>query len=307
MRMTAAVWAMLLVLSVLWGGSFFFVGVAVGAVPPLLLVWCRVAIAAVALLLFLVATGRRLPNDRAVWVAFLGMGLLNNVIPFGLITWGQTEIASGLASIINAMTPVSTVVLAHFLTEDERLTPGRLAGVLLGLAGVVVLIGTEALQGFGVAVLAQVAVLTATVSYGFAGIWGRRFKRLGVEPTVAATGQVVASTLILGLPAFMLSAPWTLPIPGVDVVAAIVGLAILSTALAYILFFRILAAAGAGNVMLVTLLVPVSAILLGWLFLDEVLEPRQFAGMALIGLGLACLDGRPFAWARRLAEPRRAG
>ncbi|MEM1102374.1 MAG: DMT family transporter [Pseudomonadota bacterium] len=290
--MTASVWAMLLALSVLWGGSFFFVEVAVASLPPLLLVWLRVAIAAIALVVFLHVTGRRLPRDRDAWIAFLGMGLLNNVIPFSLIAWGQTEISSGLASIINAMTPVCAVVLAHLLTEDEKLTPARLTGVLLGVAGVVVLIGLDALEGIGAAVLAQLAVLGATVSYGFAGIWGRRFKRAGIEPTVAAAGQVAGSTIILAVPVLVLSAPWTLPLPSGTVILSMLGLALLSTALAYVLFFRILAAAGAGNVMLVTLLVPPSAILLGWAFLGERLELQHMAGMALIGLGLVWLDGR---------------
>ncbi|MEM6420998.1 MAG: DMT family transporter [Pseudomonadota bacterium] len=292
MRMTASVWAMLLALSVLWGGSFFFVEVAVASLPPLLLVWLRVAIAAIALVVFLHITGRRLPRGRDAWIAFLGMGLLNNVIPFSLIAWGQTEISSGLASIINAMTPVSAVVLAHLLTEDEKLTPARLTGVLLGVAGVVVLIGLDALEGIGAAVLAQLAVLGATVSYGFAGIWGRRFKRSGIEPTVAAAGQVAGSTIILALPVLVLSAPLTLPMPSGTVILSMLALALLSTALAYVLFFRILAAAGAGNVMLVTLLVPPSAILLGWAFLGERLELQHMAGMALIGLGLVWLDGR---------------
>ncbi|MEL6773402.1 MAG: DMT family transporter [Pseudomonadota bacterium] len=296
MRMTAGTWGMLLALSVLWGGSFFFVEIIVAAIPPLMLVWLRVALAALALLVFLRLTGRSLPMTRAAWVAFLGMGLLNNVVPFSLIAWGQTEIASGLASIINAMTPVSAVVLAHFLTADEALTPGRITGVLMGLAGVVVLIGVEALEGIGVAVVAQIAVLAATISYGFAGIWGRRFKRLGIEPTVAAAGQVTGSTLLLAIPAFVVAPPWALPMPSLAVVFSILGLAVLSTALAYVLFFRILAAAGAGNVMLVTLLVPPSAILLGWGFLDETLEARQIAGMALIGLGLLWLDGRAIGW-----------
>ncbi|MEL6266337.1 MAG: DMT family transporter [Pseudomonadota bacterium] len=292
MQMTAAVWTMLVGLSVLWGGSFFFVEIAVTVLPPLLLVWLRVAIAFAVLALFLAAVGRRPPLDRESLVAFAGMGLLNNVVPFTLISWGQTEIASGLAAILNALTPVSTMLLAHLATTDEKLTRARGLGVVLGLAGVVVLVGPGALAGLGTAVLAQVAVLGATLSYGLASLWGRRFRRLGIDPVEAATGQLAASTAILTLPALVLTAPWALPAPGVTVWAAMLGLGTLSTALAYVLFFRVLQRAGAGNVMLVTLMVPPSAILLGWLVLDERLGPEHLAGMALIAAGLVVIDGR---------------
>ncbi|MEO0761269.1 MAG: DMT family transporter [Pseudomonadota bacterium] len=184
------------------------------------------------------------------------------------------------------------MLLAHLATTDEKLTRARGLGVVLGLAGVVVLVGPGALAGLGTAVLAQVAVLGATLSYGLASLWGRRFRRLGIDPVEAATGQLAASTAILTLPALVLTAPWALPAPGVTVWAAMLGLGTLSTALAYVLFFRVLQRAGAGNVMLVTLMVPPSAILLGWLVLDERLGPEHLAGMALIAAGLVVIDGR---------------
>ncbi|MEM6356993.1 MAG: DMT family transporter [Pseudomonadota bacterium] len=294
MQITNAAWVMLLVLSVLWGGTFFFVEVAVAALPPFVVVWLRVALAALALFAFCWATGRRMPATREAWVAVAVMGLLNNVIPFSLITWGQTEIESGVASIMNAMTPVSAVLLAHFFTEDEKLTGPRALGVGLGILGVIVLIGWDALAGLGGAVLGQLAVLAATVSYGFSSLWGRRFRAMGLDPVVTATGQVTCSTMIL-LPALLLMQPWTLPVPGWEVVGSLVGLAVFGTAVAYILFFRILAIAGAGNAMLVTLLIPPSAILLGWAVLGERLGPQHFAGFAIIGLGLLFLDGRLLA------------
>jgi drug/metabolite transporter (DMT)-like permease len=282
----------LLALSILWGGSFFFVGVAVKALPPLTLVLLRVAIAAIALHIVLRATRTAMPWDGKTWLAFLGMGLLNNAIPFSLIVWGQTQIASGLASILNATTPLFTVLIAHVLTADERLTKSRVAGILVGLAGVVVLIGPQALAGLGKDVAAQLAVLGAAISYGFAAIFGRRFKRMGVPPLATATGQVTASSLLLLPVAMIADRPWTLPWPDLPVWAAILGLALLSTALAYVVFFRILASAGAVNLSLVTFLIPVSAIILGGAFLGESLAPIDFVGMALIGLGLAAIDGR---------------
>lgn len=290
--MTASEWAMLLGLSMLWGGSFFFNGVALRELPPLTLVLLRVGLAALILLAVLRAVGVRLPRSPEAWVAFLGMGLLNNALPFCLIVWGQTAIASGLAAILNATTPLFAVVVAHFLTADEPMTGNRLAGVLVGLGGVAVMVGPSALAGLGDDAVAQGAVLLAACAYAFAGVFGRRFKRLGVPPLATAAGQVVASTLLLLPLALLVDRPWTLAVPDWTVGAAVLGLAALSTALAYVVYFRILATAGATNLLLVTFLIPVSAILLGSLVLGERLDPRHVLGMALIGAGLAAIDGR---------------
>ena len=301
-RMGPTEWVLLIALSVLWGGSFFFVGVAVAELPPFTIVLLRVTIAALALHLALRMLGVAMPWDRNAWLAFFGMGLLNNAIPFSLIVWGQTQIASGLASILNATTPLFTVLVAHVVTADERLSRARLVGVLLGIAGVVVMIGPAAVAELGRDVLAQLAVLAAALSYACAGVFGRRFKRMGVAPLATAAGQVSASSLLILPLALMVDRPWTMPVPGVAALAAILGLALLSTALAYYLFFRILAAAGAVNLLLVTFLIPISAILLGCLVLGEMLTVAQVAGMALIGAGLAAIDGRiPTALRARLA------
>ena len=197
-----------------------------------------------------------------------------------------------MASILNATTPLFTVIVAHGLTSDERMTGARLFGVIAGLAGVVAMMGPAALEGIETNVLAQAAVLAAALSYAFAGIYGRRFKRLGVPPLLTATGQVTASTILLAPMALMVDQPWTLPMPGLDTWAALIGLAALSTALAYILYFRILATAGAINLLLVTFLIPVSAIFLGAAVLGGRLNLEHFLGMALIGAGLAAIDGR---------------
>ncbi len=285
-------WAMLLALAALWGGSFFFNAVAVRELPSFTLVWLRVAVAAVTLLGALRLLGQRMPTEGRIWAAFFGMGLLNNVVPFVLIVWGQHHIASGLASILNATTPLFTILAAHLLTPDERLTPLKAAGVAVGFAGAVSMIGPDALGGLGTGVTAQVACLAGALSYAFAGIFGRRFKRMGVAPMATAAGQVCASTLLL-LPLMLLvDRPWTLAMPHAATWGAVLGVGLLSTALAYVLYFRILAAAGATNLVLVTFLIPVSAILLGALALGETLLPRHFGGMALIGAGLACIDGR---------------
>lgn len=287
-------WSLLIILSLLWGGSFFFVGVAVKALPPFTIVTLRVGLAAVALYVFVLASGRRMPADARIWVAFFGMGFMNNVTPFCLIVWGQTHIASGLASILNATTPLFSVMVAHWFTRDEKLTPGRLAGVAMGFTGVVVIIGHDVLHDLGTHSLAQFAVLGAAISYSCAAVFGRRFRSLGIAPQVTATGQVAASTLMLIPVTLFVDRPWTLPVPDAEVWAAILCLAILSTAVAYIIYFRILASSGATNILLVTFLIPVSAIWLGVTVLGEQLLARHLAGMALIGLGLAVLDGRVF-------------
>jgi drug/metabolite transporter (DMT)-like permease len=299
--MTAPEWAMLLVLALFWGGSFFFVGIAVKELPPLTIVALRVSLAALILWLCAPALGVFIPRRREVLGAFLGMGLINNVIPFCLIAFGQTQLASGLASILNATTPLFTVLAGHFLTADERLTPPRLAGALCGLLGVAGMIGPQLVEGLGGDALAEIAILGAAMSYGFASLFGRRFRRLGINPIATATGQVTASGLMLVPIALFVDRPWMLPLPGAATFVAVAALASLSTALAYILYFRILSGAGATNVVLVTLLAPVSSILLGAIVLHEHLEPRHFIGLALIGLGLACIDGRPLK-ALRMAK-----
>ena len=235
-----------------------------------------------------------MPAERPVWVAFAGMGLLNNAIPFSVIVWGQQHVAAGVASILNAATPLFTVIFAHFLTSDERMTGGKLAGVLVGFIGVAVMIGFDAIESLGTHVAAQLMCLAGAVSYALAGIYGRRFKAMGVTPMMTATGQVVTSSKMLLPLVLIVDRPWTLPMPSHSAIAALIGVASISTALAYVIYFRILATAGATNLLLVTFLVPVSAILLGTLLLGETLRPKHFAGMALIGLGLAAIDGRPW-------------
>jgi drug/metabolite transporter (DMT)-like permease len=282
----------LAILSIVWGGSFLFVGVAVRELPPLTIVALRVVTAASALLLTLRLMGVDLPRTRQVWSAFLGMSILNNVIPFTLIVWGQSHIASGLASILNATTPLFTVIVAHYLTEDERLTGQRFAGVIVGFAGVAVMIGAAAFASLDASILAQLAVLGAALSYGFSGVFGRRFKTMGIPPLATAAGQVTVSSAILLPTALIVDRPWTLAMPSTGAIVSLAALGLVSTAFAYLIFFRLLARAGATNVGLVTFLIPVSAILLGVLVLGETLAMRHMAGMALIGGGLILIDGR---------------
>ena len=282
-------WGLIIILSILWGGSFFFVGVAVKEVPPLTIVFCRVGLASIILLGIVYLKGDKMPASPSLWGGFIIMGALNNLIPFSLIVWGQTHIESGLASILNATTPIFSVVLAHLLTREERLTTNRVTGVLIGWIGVTVLIGIESLKGFGIEVIGQIAVLGAACSYACAAIYGRRFKDL--SPLVVATGMLCSSTIMMTPFALIVDQPWNLS-PSVMTLMALFGLAAISTSLAYIIYFRVLATSGPTNILLVTFLIPLSAILLGVTVLGERLGWNAFVGMGMIFIGLIAIDGR---------------
>lgn len=290
--MSRADWGILLTLSVLWGGSFFFIGVAIHSIAPLTLVLLRVTLAAIFLWGWRIARRERLGLPMRTISALAVLALLNNVLPFILFAWAQRTIPSGLASILNATTPIWGVIVAHVFTGDERATPARFAGVLLGFAGVAVMIGADLVGEIGRNLLAELACLAATLCYGLAGVWGRRFHRLGVTPVAVSSGQFTAAALIMLPLVLLFEPPWQHFAPTPQALLAVAGLSFFCTAVAYILYFRLLASAGATNSLLVTFLIPVTAILLGTIFLGERLEPRHFIGIALIGLGLAAIDGR---------------
>ncbi|MFK7887922.1 MAG: DMT family transporter [Gammaproteobacteria bacterium] len=293
LKMGTLEWLMLVALAALWGGSFFFAKIALADIPPLTLVWLRVTIAATTLALVMRFTGRAIPRDPALWKTFMLMGLVNNLIPFSLLFWGQTHIGAGLASIFNATVPLFTVIIAQFTLADERLNAGKLIGVGLGIAGVAVMIGMDLSQGVGTwNVLAMLACIAASLSYGIASVYGRRFSAQGIAPISVAFGQLASTTVMLLPLALITEQPWTLAAPSTNTVLSVLALALACTALAYILFFRILARGGATNISLVTLLIPVSAVLLSTVFLDERLGLNHMAGMALILIGLLALDGR---------------
>jgi drug/metabolite transporter (DMT)-like permease len=294
-RIYARDWSLLGVLSILWGGSFFFNGLALKELPPLTLVLLRVAFAALILLPVARAYRIRFPSGLAGWKPFFAVAFFNNVLPFSLIVVGQTFIASGLASILNATTPLFAVVVMA-LAGEEKLLARRVGGVTVGLVGVIILRGGFGLdaagQGIGV-----VLCLGAAASYGVAALVARR-QLAGSPPLATATFQLLASSGMMILVACIAEHPWTLPLPGPATWLAVIGLAALSTALAYIVFFQILRRSGATNVMLVTLLVPVTAILLGYLLLGESISLREIAGALVIGSALLLIDGRLFDFLR---------
>jgi drug/metabolite transporter (DMT)-like permease len=296
--MNAREWTMLLVLSAIWGCSFFFTAVMLRELPPITSVFLRVGIGASVLVPVIYLLGYRLPAERRAWIAFFSMALTNNVIPFALIAWGQTHIASGLAAILNATTPLWTVLVAHVATSDEKISANRLAGVALGITGVAWMIGGDALRELGSNVAAQLAVILGAVFYAFSGVYAKRFDRMGIPPIVTSAGLLTASSAMMFILMIAADRPWTLMVPSMQVWGAALGIGVFATALAYILYFRILATAGATNLLLVTLLIPVGAILLGTLVLGERLETKHFIGMALIAAGLAAIDGRIFRHSR---------
>ncbi len=300
-------WSTLFVLSVLWGGTFFFAKIALAALPPMTLVFCRVLVGALALIVFMRLAGIAMPSGQSAWLAFFVMGLLNNVLPFGLIFWGQSAMpadnAVSLAAILNATTPVFGVLVAHVMTRDEKLTPARFVGVCLGFAGAAVVIFPRlnlASLALDRSMLGMMACLLAALVYCFASLYGRQFKTMQIVPVQVAFGQLAASSLIMAPVSLFVDHPWQLPLPQWQPVVAVLALGIVSTALAYILFFQLLASAGATSILLVTFLIPISAIILGWLFLSEQVGIPHLVGMCLIGLGLVTIDGRALKWLQKI-------
>jgi drug/metabolite transporter (DMT)-like permease len=298
LTMTASDWLLLIFLSTLWGGAFFFVEVAVPEIPPLTLALARCGFAAVLLIIYVHASGLSLPAGLRTWAALLPLAAMNTVLPFCLIFWGQTHITSSLASILNASAPLFSIVLAHLATADDRMTLPRATGVAIGFVGVVVMIGVDALRDIGVDVLAQLAVVLAAFFYASAGVYGRRFKAL--PPSVVAASVLTLGTIMLIPVSALVDMPWRLSMPSVPAIVATLALSLLSTGLAFLIYFRVLGRAGAVNFQLVAFLIPISAILLGVGLLGEQLEPRHLAGMAAIAIGLAAIDGRPWRVLRRV-------
>jgi drug/metabolite transporter (DMT)-like permease len=265
-------------------------------IKPLTVVECRVAIGALILLGYIKLTGKNLPLSFSAWRSFAIMAVFNNIIPFTLIVWGQTHIQSGLASILNASTPIFSVIINHYFTRDEYITPNRLIGVIIGWIGVALLIGIESLRGLGSNVYGQLAILGAALSYAIAAAYGRKFKQ--TQPSVVSTGMLICSSIIMIPLVFIFESPFSY-IPSTTSLVALISLGIFSTSLAYIIYFHVLAKAGATNILLVTFLIPINAIILGTLILGERIAWNGFAGLALILIGLSAIDGRLFQKIKR--------
>lgn len=290
--MTPVEWILLFILGGFWGCTFFFNEIAILELPPLSIILFRVGLASIILWIVVFASGITIPRSRDVWVALGIMAAINSAIPFFLIAWGQIHITGGLASILIATSPLFAVVGAHYWTRDEGLTPGKIIGILAGLIGVVFLLGPELLGDIGSDLIGQLSVLAAAICYAGSAIYGRRFATFGVPPLFVATGQMTMATVLLVPFTLIVDQPWNLANPSLPVWGAIISLAVVSTTFAYLIYFRILANAGAINILLVNFLVPVSALLLGIFVLGETLTIEQVIGLACIVVGLVTIDGR---------------
>ena len=283
-------WAELLLLAFIWGGSFLSIRIALDEIGPLTTVAHRTGWAMLILWTYVIIRRLEVPTDWRVWAAFLVMGLLNNVIPFSLMAWGQLHIETGLTSILNASTAIFGVIAAAIFFADEQLTVRKAIGVTIGFIGVSTAIGLGAFKNFDIRSLGQLAVIGGTVSYALAGVWAR--KMLGhLKPQVAAAGMLTGASLISISIAYVGEGPISLDLEP-RTWAAISYYAIIATAIAYMIYYRVLAMAGSGNLMLCTLLVAPVAIILGAIVLGEALPLRAYAGFALLALGLMILDGR---------------
>jgi drug/metabolite transporter (DMT)-like permease len=300
-RLDGKGWAFLFSLALLWSISFVFIKVAAEKVPVLTLVLVRVGLAALVLHAVILLTGRIYPARRAVYGRFAVMGLMNNVLPFALIVFATARIGAGAASILNATAPIFTLIVAHLITVDEKITPRKIVGILLGVAGVVAMAGPQAAAGLTGDLAAVAAMLVACFFYGISAIYGRGFG--GIDATVSAACQLTASAILLLPMSLVFERPWEIAAPGGAAIASVLALAILSTAIAYVIYYALIQRAGATNTILVTLLIPAGGVFFAWMILGEALTLDEIAGMLLIGLGLVVIDGRVL---RYLAQGRRS-
>jgi len=297
-RLGATEWGLIALQSMLWGSSYFFIAVAQPELPAFTIAALRSLPAAAALLLIVLPLGYRLPATLAEWRLFIAFAAFNSVLPFLLIVWGQSRATGGMAAILNATAPLFGIVLAHFLTHDERLSWSKTAGILVGIAGVAILVGYDAVAGESADLMARLALLAAPFCYVMANIFVRR--RLGhYPPFVIAVVQMVGSMLVTFPLALAIDQPWALPAPSLQALGAIVGMGVLGSALASLCHFTVLQRAGATNASLVTLIIPLTPILLGGIFLGERLSARDMLGGLVIAAALIIIDGR----ALRLGRP----
>ena len=291
----------LLLLASLWGPSFLFIKVAVGEIPPLTLVVGRVGIAAALLFIILRLQGRSLPKLGPIWIHFGVMALFQNALPFALINWGEQYIDSALAAILNGTTPLFTILLAHQFIDDDRLSLGKALGVFVGFAGLLVLIAPALFGGVQATAWGLIAVTIAAASYGVAIVYSRLNLR-GQVPLVAPTAQLTLATLYLLPLALIFEQPFSLPTPSATAIGSLFMLAVFGTALAFVVYYRIIERASASYVSMVTYLVPIFGVVLGVLVLDEQLSWNAIVGCALILTGVMIVNGavdRSFARLRR--------
>jgi drug/metabolite transporter (DMT)-like permease len=294
-KLDATGWGLIAILSILWGGAFFLIEVGLRSYPPITLVFLRVALAVPPMWLAMRFMGQKLPSDPRTWGLLAVVGAFNCALPFTLFFWGQQFLDSGYASILNATTPLWGVATAHFMTMDEKATPSRVIGVFVGMAGIIIMIGPDAMKGMSNNLLAQLACLISTIFYSLAAIFARRLSQSALTPMAVATGQTMAAALMMLPIMLIIDQPWTMAMPRLDATLAAFAIALVSTALAYFLYFKLIDRSGASNAQLVAFLMPILAVILGIAFLRESLNGGQIAGAGFIAIGLLIIDGRLIA------------
>jgi len=290
MEMSPRTWLLMMLLGLIWGGTFFLSEILLLEMTPFQIVFHRVSIAAIIMVIYITWRGKRLPRDKRSWFALAIMGLLNNAIPFSAIVFGQQYITGGLAAIFNSTTAFFGVMLAGLFFKDERLTFRRLIGVIMGIIGVAIIIGMDVLSHLSLTSIGQLLIIVSAISYAFAGIWGRlQVKNLGVE--VTATGMLISSSVWMLILATMVEG-FPLEALSLRSTAAILTFSVVCTAIAYLLYFAILSAAGAANLTLVTIIIPPFALMLDAFALGEWVTGQQLLGFAIIASGLLVISGK---------------
>jgi drug/metabolite transporter (DMT)-like permease len=278
--------ALLLVLATLWGASYSFIKVGVATIPPITLIAARTGIAGGLLLAIMRFRGIRMPRDAATWRRFLFQACLNSVIPWTMIAWGERSLDAGLATILNSTSPIFTFFLTLAVTRHDALTFRKLLGVVAGMAGICLIVGVEALAGLGEQLVAQVVMVLAAICYAGAAIFGRGFEDL--DPMAPAAGSLLAGAAILVPVSLVVDRPWTL-VPSKSSVLALLGLAVFSTAMALVIYFRLIQTLGSvGTTAQAYLRVPIG-VALGVLFLDERPSATAWIGLACVVIGVAAM------------------
>lgn len=295
---TRADYLLLLLLATLWGASYSFIRVGVTTIPPITFIAGRTLIAGALLFAFMRMSGVSMPRDRATWRNFMVQAVLNSVIPFTLIAWAEQSVEAGLATILNATTPIFVFLMTWLFVRHEPVTVRKLVGVVAGIIGVGLIVGTGALQGLGREFASQLAVIIATISYAWAAIFGRNFA--GHHPLVPAAGSMLCGAVMLVPASLVVDRPWTL-VPSAESVVALFGLAVFSTALAFVIYFRLLRTLGAiGVTAQAYLRVPIG-VSIGVVALGESLAPTAWLGFVFVVLGVAAMTLQP-----RRARPAEA-
>lgn len=278
---------MLALLALLWGSSYLFIKIAVAEIPPLTLIAVRVAGAAIFLMVVMGARSERLPRDPATWRKLLVQSFLNSIGAWTILAWGQQYVDSGLASVLNSTSPIFVFLITATITRHEVLGASKLLGVACGLFGVVLIVGVDALNGLGAQTAGQLACLIAALLYGYAAIYGKNFGH--ISPVATAAGAMIWATIVLVPASLLFDQPWTLA-PSVNAIAATLMLSIFCTGVALLIYFRLVRTLGSIGVVSQSYLRACVGVMLGMVFLGEVISPAIAVGLIAAIAGVALIN-----------------